>query len=82
MPERLDASYIAEDGKKHRPVMLHRAILGSFEHFIGVLIEHYSGKFPLWLSPSQVVVTPITSEAGEYAAHVMACLKQTGLRQS
>ncbi|MBT5308370.1 MAG: threonine--tRNA ligase, partial [Rhodospirillaceae bacterium] len=60
LPERLDASYIAEDGAKHRPVMLHRAILGSFERFIGVLIEHYAGRLPLWLSPVQVVLTTIT----------------------
>ena len=61
LPERLDASYIGDDGEKHRPVMLHRAILGSFERFIGVLIEHYAGKFPLWLAPVQVVVATVTA---------------------
>lgn len=80
MPERLDAHYVAEDGKKHRPVMLHRAVLGSFERFIGILIEHYAGKFPLWLSPVQVVVTPITSEAAGYAQEVYDQLKAAGLR--
>lgn len=80
LPERLDASYVAEDGKKHRPVMLHRAVLGSFERFIGILIEHYAGKFPVWLSPVQVVVTPITSEAAGYAQEVYDQLKAAGLR--
>lgn len=80
LPERLDANYIAEDGKKHRPIMLHRAILGSFERFIGILIEHYAGKFPLWLAPIQVAVTPITSEAGPYAQKVYETLRKAGLR--
>lgn len=80
LPERLDANYIAEDGKKHRPVMLHRAILGSFERFIGVLIEHYAGKFPLWLAPIQVAVTTITGEADAYAEEVTQKLKAKGLR--
>lgn len=80
LPERLDANYIAEDGKKHRPVMLHRAILGSFERFIGVLIEHYAGKFPLWLAPVQVAVTTITSEADAYAEEVAQKLRSAGLR--
>ncbi|WP_032113781.1 threonine--tRNA ligase [Candidatus Paracaedibacter symbiosus] len=80
LPERLDANYIAEDGKKHRPVMLHRAVLGSFERFIGVLIEHYAGKFPLWLAPVQVAVAPITGEANEYAMKVAEKLKAAGLR--
>lgn len=80
LPERLDANYIAEDGKKYRPVMLHRAILGSFERFIGVLIEHYAGKFPLWLAPTQVAVTTITSEADAYAEEVAKKLKAAGLR--
>jgi len=80
LPERLDASYIAEDGQKHRPVMLHRAILGSLERFIGVLIEHYAGGFPLWLAPTQVVVTTITSDGDDYAAEVTAALKKAGLR--
>ena len=66
LPERLDANYIGEDGEKHRPVMLHRAILGSFERFLGVLIEHFAGRFPLWLAPVQAVVATITSEADAY----------------
>ena len=80
LPERLDANYIAEDGQKHRPVMLHRAILGSLERFIGVLIEHYAGAFPLWLAPTQVVVATITADADDYARETAARLKQAGLR--
>jgi threonyl-tRNA synthetase len=80
LPERLGASYIAEDGGKHAPVMLHRAILGSMERFIGVLIEHYAGKFPLWLAPVQVVVATIVSDADVYADEVIAALKAAGLR--
>ena len=80
LPERLDAHYIGKDGEKHRPVMLHRAILGSFERFLGILIEHYAGKFPLWLAPLQVVVATITSEADDYAAQVHAVLCEAGLK--
>ena len=80
LPERLDANYIAEDGNKHRPVMLHRAILGSMERFIGILIEEYAGKFPFWLSPLQVVVATITNEQDAYAAEVLAKLKEAGIR--
>jgi threonyl-tRNA synthetase len=80
LPERLDASYIAEDGQKHRPVMLHRAILGSLERFTGVLIEHYAGAFPLWLAPVQVVVTTITSDGDDYAEQVYRALKKAGIR--
>ncbi len=80
LPERLDASYIAEDGAKHRPVMLHRAILGSLERFTGVLIEHYAGAFPLWLAPVQVVVTTITSDGDDYAEQVYRALKKAGVR--
>tara|TARA_R110000787_G_scaffold16622_20_gene50621 strand:- start:54000 stop:55922 length:1923 start_codon:yes stop_codon:yes gene_type:complete len=80
LPERLDASYVGEDGEKHRPVMLHRAILGSFERFIGILIEQYAGKFPLWLAPQQIVVATITSEADDYAREVTAVLRKAGLR--
>ena len=80
LPERLDASYIGEDGEKHRPVMLHRAILGSFERFIGILIEQYAGKFPLWLAPQQIVVATITSEADDYAQEVTTILRKAGLR--
>jgi threonyl-tRNA synthetase len=79
LPERLDATYVAEDGAKHRPVMLHRAILGSFERFIGILIEHYAGRFPFWLSPLQVVVATITNESDAYAGEVAATLRATGL---
>jgi len=80
LPERLDASYIGEDGAKHRPVMLHRAILGSLERFLGVLIEHHAGAFPLWLAPVQAVVATITSDADEYAVKAAAALKAAGLR--
>ena len=80
LPERLDANYIGEDGGKHRPVMLHRAILGSFERFLGILIEHYAGKFPLWLAPLQIVVATITNDADDYAKEVMAELKAAGLK--
>ncbi|USG60970.1 threonine--tRNA ligase [Sneathiella marina] len=80
LPERLGASYIGEDGAKHRPVMLHRAIFGSMERFIGILIEEYAGRFPLWLSPVQVVVATITDEADSYAEEVLAALKAKGLR--
>ena len=80
LPERLDASYIGEDGARHRPVMLHRAILGSLERFIGVLIEHYAGKLPLWLAPLQIVVATITNDADGYARKVLAALGRAGLR--
>ncbi len=80
MPERLDASYIGEDGGRHRPVMLHRAILGSIERFIGILIEHYAGSFPLWLAPVQAVVASITDEAAPYAEEVARDLSAAGLR--
>ena len=75
MPERLGAAYVGEDGARHRPVMLHRAILGSFERFIGILIEHYAGNFPLWLAPVQAVVASITDEAAAYAEEVAAELR-------
>ena len=80
LPERLDATYIGEDGEKHRPIMLHRAIIGTFERFLGILIEHYAGKFPLWLAPVQAVVATIVSEADEYAKDVAARLAQRGIR--
>ena len=80
LPERLDASYIGEDGAKHRPVMLHRAILGTLERFIGIMIEHFAGRMPLWLAPVQAVVAPITSEADGYATEVFAKLEAAGLR--
>lgn len=80
LPERLDATYIGEDGKKHYPVMLHRAVYGSFERFLGMLIEAYAGKFPLWLAPVQAVVTTITSDADAYAKNVVEQLKKAGIR--
>ncbi|MGN6124475.1 MAG: threonine--tRNA ligase [Sphingomonas oligoaromativorans] len=80
LPERLDASYVGEDGNRHRPVMLHRAILGTFERFIGILIEHHAGKFPLWLAPVQAVVATIVSDADGYAEEVAATLRAAGIR--
>ncbi len=80
LPDRLDASYVGEDGNRHRPVMLHRAILGTFERFIGILIEHHAGRFPLWLSPVQAVVATIVSDADEYAHHVADTLRKAGIR--
>ena len=80
LPERLDANYIAEDGAKHRPVMLHRAILGSFERFIGILIESFAGKLPFWLAPRQVVVASIVSDADDFVHEVVAALKAAGVR--
>jgi threonyl-tRNA synthetase len=80
LPERLDASYVAEDGERHRPIMLHRAIFGSYERFIGILIEHYAGKLPLWLAPTQAVVATIVSNADPYAREVAAKLQAAGLR--
>jgi threonyl-tRNA synthetase len=80
LPERLDASYVGEDGERHRPVMLHRAILGTFERFLGILIEHHAGRFPLWLAPVQAVVATIVSDANDYAADALAQLSAAGLR--
>ena len=80
MPGRLGASYIGEDGEKHAPLMLHRAILGTFERFIGIMIENYAGRFPLWLAPVQAVVATIVSEADDYAGEVAAALAAAGLR--
>ncbi|MBN8530635.1 MAG: threonine--tRNA ligase [Alphaproteobacteria bacterium] len=80
LPERLDATYVAQDGNKKRPVMLHRAILGSLERFIGILIEEYSGKFPLWLSPVQVAIATITNDVDAYAEEVRAALAKAGIR--
>ena len=80
LPDRLDAEYIGEDGQKHIPVMIHRAVLGSFERFIGVLIENYSGKLPFWLAPVQVVVATIVSEVDDYAADVITSLENAGIR--
>ncbi|MCL4068654.1 threonine--tRNA ligase [Pseudomonas sp. GX19020] len=80
LPERLDAEYVGEDGAKHRPYMLHRAILGSFERFIGILIENYAGKLPFWLAPRQVVVASIVSDADPYVNEVVAALRKAGVR--
>ncbi len=80
LPERLDASYVGEDGNRHRPVMLHRAILGTFERFIGILIEHHAGRFPLWLSPVQAVVATIVSDVDDYARDAAATLRAAGIR--
>jgi threonyl-tRNA synthetase len=80
LPERLDASYVGQDGERHRPVMLHRAILGTFERFIGILIEHHAGRFPLWLAPVQAVVATIVSDADDYAEQVAATLRKAGIR--
>jgi threonyl-tRNA synthetase len=80
LPDRLGATYIGEDGERHRPVMLHRAILGSFERFIGILIEDSAGKLPLWIAPVQAVVATIVSEADSYAKEVVSRLEAAGLR--
>jgi len=80
LPERLDATYVGQDGAKHRPVMLHRATLGSFERFIGILIEEHAGKLPLWLAPRQVVVASIVSDADDYVHETVAKLKAAGIR--
>jgi threonyl-tRNA synthetase len=80
MPERLGAEYVGEDNARHVPVMLHRAVLGSFERFIGILIEHYAGTMPLWLAPLQVVVLSITEHQAGYAESLVRDLKQAGLR--
>ena len=80
LPERLDAAYIGDDGERHRPVMLHRAVLGTFERFLGIMIEHYAGKMPLWLAPVQAVVATIVSDADDYGREVAAQLAAAGLR--
>ena len=80
LPERLDANFIGEDGQKHRPVMLHRAVLGSFERFIGILIENFAGRLPFWLAPRQVVVASIVTDANEYCAEIVDALKTVGIR--
>ena len=79
LPERLDAEYVGEDGARHRPIMLHRAIFGSFERFLGILIEQYAGRFPLWLAPVQAVVATIVSDADDYAREVAAAFARAGL---
>ena len=80
LPDRLDAQYVGEDGSKHKPVMIHRAVLGSFERFIGILIENYSGKLPLWLAPDQIAIATIISDADDYALEIENSLKALGIR--
>jgi threonyl-tRNA synthetase len=80
MPQRLGATYIGADGEKHSPLMLHRAILGTFERFLGILIEHHAGKFPLWLAPVQAVVATIVSDADAYASEVASRFSAAGIR--
>src|SRR5262249_28807225 len=80
LPNRFELEYIGEDNKPHRPVMVHRALLGSIERFFGVLIEHYAGAFPLWLAPVQVIVLPITDRVNEYAEKVASQLRDARLR--
>ncbi|TVR50355.1 MAG: threonine--tRNA ligase, partial [Rhodobacteraceae bacterium] len=80
LPERLGATYIGADGAKHRPIMLHRAVLGSFERFIGILVENFAGRLPLWLAPRQVVVASIISDADAYCREVAEALQAAGLR--
>jgi threonyl-tRNA synthetase len=80
LPERLDATYIAEDGARHRPIMLHRAIFGSYERFIGILVEHFAGRMPVWLAPVQAVVATIVSDADDYAREAVARLEAAGIR--
>jgi threonyl-tRNA synthetase len=80
LPERLGASYVGEDGAKHPPALLHRAIIGSFERYLAILVEHHAGRFPLWLAPVQVMVATITSQADAYAEEVRRTLSAAGLR--
>ena len=80
LPERLDAEYVGEDGNKNNPVMIHRAVLGSFERFIGILIENYAGKLPFWLAPRQVVIASIISDVNDYSVEIMSALKKEGIR--
>ena len=80
LPERLGATYIGEDGDRHTPVLLHRAIFGSLERFIGILLEHYAGNLPFWLAPAQIAIATITSDADDYADEVVRELQAVGLR--
>jgi threonyl-tRNA synthetase len=80
LPERFDLSYVGQDNEKHRPIMIHRVVFGSVERFFGILVEHFAGKFPLWLSPVQAVVLPINDDLAAYAGKVRADLEQKGLR--
>ena len=80
LPERLDAKFVGSDSERYNPVMIHRAVLGSFERFIGILIENYSGKLPFWMAPQQVVIASIVSDANDYAKEIMEKLKEIGVR--
>ena len=80
LPQRFEAEYTGEDGKKHRPIMIHRVVFGSIERFIGILIEHYAGKFPVWLAPVQVKILPVSDKSLDYAKQVEAGLKAKGIR--
>ena len=80
LPQRFEAEYTGEDGQKHRPIMIHRVVFGSIERFIGILIEHYAGKFPVWLSPVQVKILPVSDKSMDYAKQVEAQLKAAGIR--
>ena len=80
LPERFDLTYVGSDGEKHRPVMVHRVILGAIERFIGVLIEHFAGNFPLWISPVQAVVLNVTDNQADYAEQVFQALRAEGIR--
>ena len=82
LPQRFDIEYVGEDGQKHRPIMIHRVAFGSIERFIGILIEHFAGKFPVWLAPEQVKVLPVTDRAAEYAGKLVAEMSAKGLRAS
>ena len=80
MPQRFDITYVGSDGEKHRPVMIHRVIFGSIERFIGILIEHFAGKFPLWLAPVQVKLLTVTEKYSDYALKIAQQFKEAGLR--
>jgi threonyl-tRNA synthetase len=80
MPERFDLSYTGADNSDHRPVMIHRALMGSYERFIGILIEHYAGNFPFWLAPVQALVLPVADRHNDYAVEVQAAMRAAGLR--
>lgn len=80
LPQRFEAEYTGEDGQKHRPIMIHRVVFGSIERFIGILIEHYAGKFPVWLAPVQVKILPVSDKSADYAKQVESALKARGLR--
>ena len=82
LPQRFELEYVGEDGQKHRPIMIHRVVFGSIERFIGILIEHFAGKFPVWLAPEQVRVLPITDRAAEYAQALADFMNESGLRAS